>query len=384
MDFFTQFPVLAGMIQEPPGAIIGPIAFVFGHIVDFFFRGVSFITPVNALGISIILLTLIVRGALVPSQFNMQRNSRKMAKMKPEMDKIREKYGNTKDPEMRRKMVAEQQALQQKHGVNMLSSCVPLLVTMPIFIALFAVFGRAFLFIPSITDVYSSLSQALIDTPFHTNVLAGIVEQYRPAGMSFNTHDIYDLNRALHVMTNYDWNVIFGVLEGQTVSEIFNNYGYVLRYHAGDGIFSPLTQEMLEATVANVPAGQLDTLRYYYEAKLRVQSFLGLDMVTPSGWALPGIVIPILAVLTMAYSSWQMQKINPPQDDQAKMMQRIMIFVMPLAFGWFTVGAASAVGVYWVAGNVFMIGQNFIIHKFFAHKLDEPTKPRGWKNADKR
>ena len=384
MDLFTQFPVLAGMIQEPPGAIIGPIAFVFGHIVDFFFRGVSAITPVNALGISIIILTLFVRGALVPSQFNMQRNSRKMAKMKPEMDKIREKYGNSKDPELRRKMMAEQQALQQKHGVNMLASCIPLLVTMPIFIALFAVFGRAFLFIPSITDVYSSLSQTLIDIPFHTNVLAGIVEQYRPTGMLINTHDVYDLNRALHVMTSYDWNVIFGVLEGQSVADIYANYGYALRYHAGDGVFSPLTQEMLEATVANIPAGSYDALRYYYEAKLRVQSFLGLDMVTPSGWAFPGIIIPILAVLTMGYSSWQMQKINPAQDDQAKMMQRIMLFVMPLAFGWFTVGAASAVGIYWVAGNVFMIGQNLIIHKFFSHKLDAPSKPRGKKNADRR
>ncbi|MCL2235035.1 MAG: YidC/Oxa1 family membrane protein insertase [Defluviitaleaceae bacterium] len=380
MDLFTQFPILAGMIQEPPGAIIGPIATIFGFIVDFLFRGVSFLTPINALGISIILLTLIVRGALVPQQFKMQRNSRRMAKLKPEMDKIREKYGDTKDPELRRKMAAETQALQQKHGVNMLASCIPMLVTMPIFIALFAVFGRAFLFIPSINDVYSNLSQALVDIPFHANVLAGIVEQYRPAGMPINTHDIYDLNRALHVMTANDWNVIFGVLDGQSVSEIYANYGYALRGFV-DGNFVPLTQEMLEATYANIPANTSEALRGYYDAKMQVQNFLGLDMITPSGWAFPGIIIPILAVITMAYSSWQMQKINPPQDDQAKMMQRIMLFAMPLLFGWFTVGAASAVGVYWVAGNFFMIAQNFIIHKFFTHKLDEPAKPRVAKKA---
>ncbi|MCL2854090.1 MAG: YidC/Oxa1 family membrane protein insertase [Defluviitaleaceae bacterium] len=385
MDFFAQgFPVLTGMIQAPPGAIIGPIATFFGYIVDILYRGASAITPINALGISIIVLTLIVRGAMVPQQFKMQRNSRKVQLAKPEMDKLKEKYGgNPKDPELRRKMMAEQQAINQKYGINMWASCIPLIVTMPIFIALFAVFGRAFLFIPSITEVYSSLSQALIDTPFHTNVLAGIVEQYRPANMLISTNNVYDLNRALHVLTQNDWNVIFGVLEGQSISDIYSNYGYTLRGFI-DGAWTPLTQEMLEATVANIPADRLEIIRYYYDAKMSVQSFLGLDMITPSGWAFPGIIIPVLAVLTMAYSSFQLSKINPATDDQGKMMQRISMFVLPLMFGWFTVGAASAVGIYWVAGNIFMIVQNFVIFKFFAHKLNPVMDDKGKKKKDER
>ncbi|MCL2752707.1 MAG: YidC/Oxa1 family membrane protein insertase, partial [Defluviitaleaceae bacterium] len=160
--FYDAFASISNAIQNPPGFIIGPISFVFGHIIDFIFRAVSVLTTANALGIAIIIMTVIVRTPLIPSQLKMQQNSRKSQLVKPEMDKIRAKYGNTRDPELRRKMSAEIQALNQKHGINMFASCLPMLVTMPIFIALFSVFGRAFLFIPSITETYTAVSDALI------------------------------------------------------------------------------------------------------------------------------------------------------------------------------------------------------------------------------
>jgi len=351
MDILTQsIPVAIGlgaadMIPSQPGAIIGPIAWLFGHIINFIFTGISSIGAVNALGFSIIIITLIVRGALVPSQLKMQQNTRKTQMVKPEMDKIRAKYGNSKDPELRRKMAAEIQALNQKHGINMLASCLPLLVTMPVFIALFAVFGRAFYFIPGIGEVYTNLSQALIDLgpTYAREYLVGIVGPYvntnnfdfSGANGAFDFANYADLNRALHVMRPESWDAIFASLSG----------------------------------------AELATIQYYYDAKMSVQSFFGLDLVTSSGWGWPGILIPILSVLTMAYSSWQMSKLNPATDPQTKMMQRIMLFVFPLLFGYFTIIAASGVGLYWVAGNLFLIAQNLIVFKFFPHKID-PTSAK--------
>ena len=331
------FEGVFAVIQADPGPIVGPISFVFGHIIDFIYRGWSFIfTPVNALGFSIVVITIIVRGGLVPSQLKMQRTGAKARAAKPEMDKVRAKYGNTKDPELRRKMAAEIQAINQKHGINMLASCLPLLITMPIFIGLFAVFGRAFMFIPSIGEAYSALSQALIDlgANFHHQVMRDIILPYT-ANVSINPQVVGDMNRAIHVFSATDWDTIFASLRGH----------------------------------------EYETIRYYYEAKLRVENFFGLNLVTVSGWAWPGILIPILSAGTMAFSSWQNTKLNPATDPQQKMMQRMMMFVLPIMFGWFTATAASAVGLYWTMGNVFLIVQNIIVLKFFPHKIGLAEKP---------
>ena len=360
------------MIQSDPGWIIGPISTVFGYIIDFIYQALAWITPVNALGFSIIIMTMIIRGGLVPSQLKMQQNSRKTQIIKPEMDKIRAKYGDTRDPELRRKMSAEIQALNQKHGINMMASCLPMLVTMPIFIALFAVFGRAFLFIPSITEAYSAVSQSIIDLgpTFYRDVVRELVRAYVPSGMELQGHLVEDLNRALHVFSETDWNVLFGVLEGQTVAEIYANYGVTLRA-VRDGALVNLTDANLEfvrSTIENVPAG-LANVRHHHNEMLGIQTFFGLNLVTPSGIRWPGIIIPILSVLSMVYSSFQMTRMNPATDPQAKMMQRVTTYVLPVMFGWFTITAASAVGLYWTVGNIFLIAQNLIVHRFFPHKV---------------
>jgi YidC/Oxa1 family membrane protein insertase len=332
-----MFSGFSALIQPEPGPIAGPLSFVFGHIINFIYMGLEFLfTPVNALGFSIIIITFIVRGALVPSQLKMQQMGAKTRAAKPEMDKVRAKYGDTRDPELRRKMAAEIQAINQKHGINMLASCLPLLVTMPIFIGLFAVFGRAFMFIPSIAAVYSDLSAALIGlgSGFHNEVLRDIILPYT-ANVSIDPRVVEEMNRAIHVFSQSDWDTIFSNLVGT----------------------------------------QYETIRYLYEAKLRVETFFGLNLVTVSGWAWPGIIIPILSAGTMAFSSWQNSRINPTIDPQQKMIQRVMIFVLPLMFGWFTATAAAAVGLYWTMGNVFLIIQNFVVVKYFPHKIGLAQKP---------
>ena len=348
MNIFTQgaLPLLT-QVQGDPGAIMGPISTFFGFIINFIYTGLSSISPVNALGFSIIIMTFIIRGALVPSQLKMQKNSAKTRAIKPEMDKIRDKYGDTRDPELLRKMRMEQQQLQQKHGINMVASCLPMLITMPIFIALFGVFGRAFLFIPAVGDAYTALSSALVDVGpgFHQEVLMPIISTMRfPETMNgiavsdIPTNYLPMLNRIIHVFTENDWQTVFAALE--------NSY-----------------------------ATSYDAVRHYYNNLMTTETFFGLNLVTPSGWGWPGVIIPVLSTGTMALSSWQTSKLNPATDQQTKMMQRVSMLVLPLMFGWFTVGAASAVGLYWVAGNVFLIAQNLIVLKFFPHKIGLGEKP---------
>jgi len=95
--------------------------------------------------LSIIGLVVIVRTLMHPitkkSQVGMQRFTRKMGKLKPQMDKINQKYGD----EPKRKQ-QEQMKLMREHGVNPLQmlGCLPLFLQMPIWIALYAVLYFAF------------------------------------------------------------------------------------------------------------------------------------------------------------------------------------------------------------------------------------------------
>ncbi len=92
------------------------------------------IVPGNSLGLAIILLTLIIKLILlVPSQKGMKAQ-RQMQKIQPQLDALKKKY--QKDPQ---KLTAETMKIWKKHKVSPMSSCLPLLIQMPIIFALFYV-----------------------------------------------------------------------------------------------------------------------------------------------------------------------------------------------------------------------------------------------------
>jgi len=93
--------------------------------------------------LSIVCLTLVVRAALIPLFVRQIKSQRKMLMLAPEMKKIQDKYRGKKDQFSREAMSRETMALYKKHGTNPLSSCLPLLIQMPIFISLFFVLSTA-------------------------------------------------------------------------------------------------------------------------------------------------------------------------------------------------------------------------------------------------
>jgi YidC/Oxa1 family membrane protein insertase len=88
-------------------------------------------------GISIIIITLLIRLILMPfmlKQYKSQMNMKeKMDVLKPEMDVIQKKMKAEKDPKKKQELQAEMMGLYQKHGVNPLNmGCLPILIQMPI------------------------------------------------------------------------------------------------------------------------------------------------------------------------------------------------------------------------------------------------------------
>ena len=98
--------------------------------------------------LSIVLLTILVRIAIIPLFLKQIRSSRAMQAIQPEMRKIQEKYKGKKDQVSRQKMMEETQALQRKHKVSPFASCLPMLVQMPVLFGMY----RAIIAVSSISD----------------------------------------------------------------------------------------------------------------------------------------------------------------------------------------------------------------------------------------
>ena len=97
--------------------------------------------------LSIVLLTVLVRIAIIPLFLKQIRSSRAMQAIQPEMRKIQEKYKGKKDQVSRQKMMEETQALQRKHKVSPFASCLPMLVQMPVLFGMY----RAIIAVSSIS-----------------------------------------------------------------------------------------------------------------------------------------------------------------------------------------------------------------------------------------
>ena len=85
-----------------------------------------------AWGVGIILITFISRIVVLPLTIRSMRGMRELQQVMPYMKELQEKY---KDD--RQRLQREQMALFQEHGVNPLASCLPLLLQIPVFFALY-------------------------------------------------------------------------------------------------------------------------------------------------------------------------------------------------------------------------------------------------------
>lgn len=87
--------------------------------------------------LSIVGLVIVLRIMLMPLFVRQIRSQRRMQLLQPELMKIQKKYKGKKDEASRKAMTEESFGLYKKHGTNPFSSCLPILLQMPFFFALF-------------------------------------------------------------------------------------------------------------------------------------------------------------------------------------------------------------------------------------------------------
>ncbi|MDL4862180.1 membrane protein insertase YidC [Halomonas elongata] len=102
--------------------IANPLFWLLDHIQD----------VIGNWGWSIVILTLLVKTALLPLSAKAYKSMARMRKLGPEMQRLKEQYGDD-----RQKMSQEMMKFYQKEKINPLGGCLPIVVQMPVFIALY-------------------------------------------------------------------------------------------------------------------------------------------------------------------------------------------------------------------------------------------------------
>ena len=337
-------------IENEPGMIVGPIVAFLGYIIGFIFKFVSLLTQHNSLGISIILLTIVARTMMLPLGFKSQKSITGMQKLAPEVNKIKAKYGGSKDPEIQRKMNAEMQALYAKNKVNPLSGCLPLLITMPIFFALSYLMRQSYLFISPIGDTYSELARNLLAFEEGTfrAVMEPIARPYVPEKMIKEGFNFY--------MRELD-----GIPVGDLINGIPSNLLKIINRMSmtdWDAVKEAMRNAGMVQELANT-----ETL---LATKVSVETFFGINLIEYSGMQWPGVSIPILTAGTTFLSSYIANRLSPTMDKQAKSQQKVMMLIMPIMMIFFTVNMSAGVGLYWITSSVYQAVQQYFLHKYYS------------------
>ena len=105
------------------------------NVLAAFYKLFEFLGVPGPLGFAIILLTVVILGVLHPLMIAQLRSAKKMSALKPQLDEIAARHKGDKA-----KIQQAQLALYQEQGVNPAAGCLPLLIQMPVLIALYNVF----------------------------------------------------------------------------------------------------------------------------------------------------------------------------------------------------------------------------------------------------
>lgn len=318
---------------------MGFINDIFGAILSFIFDGVILISPVAALGISIILFTLVARILLTPLQLSSQRTSRGMSKIQPEMQKIQNKYKGKKDQESQLKQSQEMQALYKKYKINPFAGCLPLLIQLPLIMALFNVLREPAKYIAKLGQEYTVIADKIMAS---VSNYVSLLEPFK-SNIEMTTRATFDLNNNVQL--------------GQFLS------------HLNTTQWNEFLSKM---------GSTADVVRPALDLKYSIENFLGFNVVdTPSilmstqWWV---ILIPIIAgastyiftKLTMA-ANGQVQSAAATSNNGAanpgESMMKTMNIVMPIMTGVFAYTMPIGLALYWIAGNVIMMGQQWIVNK---------------------
>ncbi len=335
---------------------MGIINEFFGAMLNIIFEWVVVLSPMAALGITIIIFTLVTRLLLTPLQLSSQRTSRGMSRIQPEMKAIQEKYKNKKDQESQLKYSNEMKELYKKYKINPLAGCLPLLIQFPLIIALFNVLREPAKYITILGNQYNDIAETMIaNVPNYQNMLEGF-------------------KKAVQSTSRVEYDI--------TQTDQLGNF------------LSHLNSSQWREVLNQVSEGARPILNNALRAKEQFEVFLGVNLIdTPALLIKEGVwlavLVPIIAgastfifsKITMASSAAMQQKTETAggskEANPTDSMMKTMNIMMPVMTAMFSYTMPVGLALYWIAGNIIMMGQQWGVNKIVAkqeEKLEEKLK----------
>ena len=313
------------------GAIWNGIKAALGHSLAFFFDRVP------DYGISIILLTVVVSLLLFPLTLKQTRSMRGMQLIQPEVKRLQKELKGDRE-ELNKQLMA----MYKERGVNPAAGCLPLIVQMPIWFALFQVLRI------STFAVVGSLSAG---SPAAD---AGLM-----AGDEIRAVDEVEVDS----WKNFQDDFADGEPHELTVRR--DGSDLVLTVRDLDGLESSGETVIRPDNVLPGDSSLEDALR---DGKT---NFLGMDLLfSPAEAAadgltkaIPYILLIVLVMVTGYYQQWQTtrtRKDTPEPTQQQQGMQTAMK-IMPLFLGFISWNFPTGLVLYFAASALFRIGQQAVI-----------------------
>lgn len=283
--------------------------------------------------IAMLIFTLLIRLLLMPLDVKSKRSMMGMARLNPQMEALKKKYEN--DPEKLNRKMSE---LYKKENVSPLGGCLPLLFSLPILFAMFAVMN-------DLTQEGNVL--LLLDIKEH---LANGVTDYRPQLQSF-----------LWIKNILQPDSLFSSVLPSAVTD-------AAKALTGYGTTSQVTAEMLEEAKQFLASAEYASWVSEYGNTVWYRgSLLGLFSITIptvfNGWC----ILPPLAGLSQFFSSKLLNAGQPATTDNSG-SGKFMKWFFPI-FSVFICFSSNAVfALYWVVSSAVQGGQQYLIGKWITHQ----------------
>ena len=350
------------------GSILGPIAKGLGWIMDRIYVLLAAIGLEN-IALTIVVFTVVIYLLMFPLTYKQQKFSVLQRKMQPEMKAIQEKYKGKKDQASMQAQQNETQALYDKYGVSMAGSCGYMLIQMPILFALYRGFYNVPAYISSVKGIFSNLVTGIMATD----------------GYADSMQKIYDAAK-LRLQITPD----FGASDKTVVSDFIVDTLYKLPNDGWDMVaskFSGLSDLVQSTHVA------LDKINYLFVLNI---SDTPLNLIK-DGWfashknfglIVCALLVPIVSYLSQMLNIKLAQTASSDQNDAMAQQMKTMNIMMPLMSFFIAFSVPVGLGLYWIAGAVVRVIQQYFLNKHF-EKIDlesiiEANKEKAAKKAEKR
>ena len=349
------------------GSILGPIAKVLGWFMDKIYILLASIGVEN-IALTIVIFTIFIYLCMFPLTYKQQKFAVLTRKMQPEMKAIQDKYKGKKDQASMQAQQSETQALYDKYGISPTGSCVYMLIQMPILFALYRVFYNVPAYISSVKNVFTELVNGIMATD----------------GFATTMQTIYEESGVKNLKPD------FTAADTSVVSDSIIDVLYKLPTAGWEAVTSNFPN--LASSVDTVVA-KLEKINYLFILNI---SDTPLNLIK-DGWSANtknfGLIICALLIPLFSYLTQMLNiKLTPTstegQSEQMAQQMKTMNLMMPLMSLFICFSVPVGLGLYWIAGAVVRIIQQYFLNKHF-EKIDlesiiEKNKEKAAAKAEKR